>query len=403
MAPGLVRCAQTWDMHAYAVNSRYYSRVMGVLTGTRRRPLAVPETCDTQLQKLMGEVPVYAAWPNLAWQSGGPSYAAGGWCNDNYMPGGRQTKNLAAVEGIDEEMEEQRSTRAVRKRNFRSREAWLNWRPVNVEASGSGLGDRLRSIAAMMAVAELEGKMLRVLWLPDNYCPGEVTNVLQAGAVEIVDDEREWLRLTMAERVVNDLAFYHTMDEVWERWKANFDSTYPENSNTLRNRWGRMLRRLRVNASIVQRVDEQLRTWRPGRLMGVHIRRTDVMQDPAKRINAENVAQYDAALLQRARETAQQKTADAFFIACDNPDSAAHWREQLEPLGLPVFHHWKSWQPDALRQSSLEDAMTDMFLLSRCDRIIGSVYSSFAVVAAEMGSIEYEIVPPAASNNEYAA
>ena len=31
-------------------------------------------------------------------------------------------------------------------------------------------------------------------------------------------------------------------------------------------------------------------------------------------------------------------------------------------------------------------------MLSRCEAVIGSVYSPFAVIAAEMGSVNYEIV-----------
>ena len=251
---------------------------------------------------------------------------------------------------------------------------WLNWQPSNF---GSGLGDRLRSIASMMVVAELQGKLLRMFWLPNQYCPGNVMEVLESAELEIIADQEEWDRLTTGQEKETGFMLHHTMDNVWEAQGGNLQAR-GETSHSMNGRWQRMIRRIRINQQLVRKVDGLRRAWGQGRILGVHIRRTDVLQDAGKPINAANAAAYDAALLEKARERAASGLIDGFFLACDNAISAAAWKELLEPLGLPVFHHQKTWRPDHLRQTSLEDTVVDLCLLSRCDGIIGSVYSSFA-------------------------
>jgi hypothetical protein len=82
---------------------------------------------------------------------------------------------------------------------------------------------------------------------------------------------------------------------------------------------------------------------------------------------------------------------DGILLACDNPVSADWWMDRLASLGRPIFQAEKRWHPSAMRQTSLADAMLDMVLLSRCDRIIGSTYSSFGVLASVIGGVDYEI------------
>ncbi len=384
--PGLVRCHRTWDMHAYAVNARYYNTVMHILTATKGHPAKGAMTCDTQLQLIQKEVPCYAAWPNLAWQPREVSYAAGGWTNDNYLNSGRQSKFLSVVAGLDEEMAEKTGRSVMVERKAA---AWLNWRPAN---TASGLGDRMRSLAGMLAVAAVRGQTLRVLWEPQSACPGKHDDVLEANGYVVVDNDGDWDRLTRGQDCEAGIQQYHTMGHIWEQLTAGGGDTAGETAETVEERWRRMVRRFRVRTDILRRADDLQHGWPVRRLLGVHVRRTDVLKDPQKGITATNQELYDDALLAKASEMAAGGRIDGLFLACDNPASAREWHEKLSGLNLPVCENVKTWNPGAMRQSTLEDAMLDLCLLSRCDAVIGSVYSSFAVIAAEMGSVGYEIV-----------
>jgi hypothetical protein len=389
VSPGLVKCARTWDMHAYAVHARYYTAVMRILTATKGKPARRAETCDTQLQLLQKEVPCYAAWPNLAWQPREVSYAAGGWKNDNYLTSGRQAKFLSMVAGLDEEMAEKTGKRPApvpRKRN-----PWLNWQPAN---AACGLGDRMRSLAAMLAVAAVRGQTLRLLWQPHEACPGKHDDVLEANGYVVVDDAAEWERLTRGQECEQSVQQFHTISQAWEQLTAGGGplTESGEDAASMEARWRRMARRLRVRTDILRRADELQHGWTARRLLGLHVRRTDILKDPNKGITEANQSLYDQALLERARQIAAEGRTDGILLACDNPVSAAEWTERLISLGRPVFQSEKSWNPSAMRQSSLEEAMLDLLLLSRCERIIGSTYSSFAVLSAALGSVEYETV-----------
>ena len=71
VAPGWVRVNQVWSLHAYAVSERYYDVVLKAL-----RAEGCPEKeqgADVILSRLSAEIPMYAVYPNIAWQDEGYS------------------------------------------------------------------------------------------------------------------------------------------------------------------------------------------------------------------------------------------------------------------------------------------------------------------------------------------
>jgi hypothetical protein len=387
--PGLVRCHKTWDMHAYAVNAKFYTQVMRILTATKANPAQGALTCDTELQKIQKELPCYAAWPNLAWQPLEESDAATGWMNDNYLLTGRQSKFTHLVAGLDEEMA-QLTGRAAVAAPYGSR--WLNWSPPH---GASGMGDRMRSLAGMMAVAQAKGQTLRVLWESHPACPAKHDAVLEPNGYVVVDNLREWERLTQGQPCETQIGQSLTMGQIFSHLTSGGGTIAPgETAETMEARWCRMVRKFRIKREILLCADEIQHGWGIGRLLGIHVRRTDILKDPRKGINVANEEGYDAALFRLAEEYCDGGQVEGFFLATDNPTSAAQWRQKLRALDRPVFETAKRWNVHQMRQSSLEDAMLDLNLLSRCDFIIGSTYSSFAVLAAEMGGIQYKIAEP---------
>jgi GR25 family glycosyltransferase involved in LPS biosynthesis len=101
--PGWVKPRATWGAHAIGVHRDFFelfARTCSGRRGDRRRP-AMP--IDDALSALRGHMPAYAVWPNIAWQGPGVSDLAG----VNRKPFdefGRQSDYLAAVEGVDDEM-----------------------------------------------------------------------------------------------------------------------------------------------------------------------------------------------------------------------------------------------------------------------------------------------------------
>lgn len=96
VANGLVRTRSALDNHALVINKAYARDIIrGLRGGTRTAPFQVP-CSDGELAKLMGQLPTYAAFPNLVWQ--GVSYSDTlNRPGSNYFADGRQRTNRNAV------------------------------------------------------------------------------------------------------------------------------------------------------------------------------------------------------------------------------------------------------------------------------------------------------------------
>lgn len=140
-----------------------------------------------------------------------------------------------------------------------------------------------------------------------------------------------------------------------------------------------MARRLQPSEEVQVRLDAVKREFR-GVMVGVHIRRTD------------NSAAVHAASVDDFRRRMHQAVADEpathFYLATDDAEvKGALCREFADRIVCQ--------RTDALRRdtlSGMREAMVDLYALAATGRILGSYWSSFTDMAAEMGDIPVEIV-----------
>jgi hypothetical protein len=103
IAPGMVRCAQATSHMAMLVHKRAYAEVMRGLRGHARGAEGTITYSDAKLALLQGEIPTYAAYPNLAWQR--PGYSDLGKSKVKYFHAdGRQLKHAASMDAVDAAM-----------------------------------------------------------------------------------------------------------------------------------------------------------------------------------------------------------------------------------------------------------------------------------------------------------
>lgn len=105
VAPGLLRVhGRTWDMHAYAVKTRWLPELHRAVRplGFRKTGDTRDEALDTVVPTLHARLPVYAPWPPLAWQARGISNNEVGF-RSNYGPQGRQVLYEEAVAHLPHE------------------------------------------------------------------------------------------------------------------------------------------------------------------------------------------------------------------------------------------------------------------------------------------------------------
>jgi hypothetical protein len=388
---GLVRVTRAWDMHMYAVNAKYYNRVMSVLTPGHRGDTTHLNPCDLQVSTLHAELPVYAAYPNLAGQPREQSYAAYGWFNDNYRNDLQQAKFREAVDGLDTGMEEFDKAAGVVNPELSKRAKPLRWMPGCQEACG--LGDRLRGLAGALAIGAIRGQQVHFWWKSAALCPGDILEVLdEDGFTRECWDERSTLPVTLSPDIsfpVNEMP-----DAVGEF--ARMEGLIPPDcgSREFRLEWEAAVRRFRPSGRVMERVTQSMKSWAGTRFIGVHIRRTDVLGDGQKGITEENRRAYDEYLVSRVRDEWEKGGYHAAMLASDNYQDVELFRQRLEEAGVPAVFLSKKFSPDKVRQTGLVDAASDLILLSRCRVIFGSVWSSFAWIASVHGGIPFHVVCP---------
>lgn len=128
---------------------------------------------------------------------------------------------------------------------------------------------------------------------------------------------------------------------------------------------------------LASRIDELVPD---GPVVGVHIRRTDHVQS----IRHASVEDYIGLM---DKEIASDD-AVRFFLATDDESVK---RRLIGHFGKDRI----STSSGRLRRDTLEGiegAVVDLFALSRCNRILGSYYSSYSEIAAELGQIDL-IIP----------
>ncbi len=98
-ATSLVRVTRALDTQAFAVRRKYYPLVISALKGcTKGTPWKVPPS-DQLLARLADTVPMYAAYPNLAWQRVSESDLVGKNYS-SYHPSGEQRASWHVMEGF---------------------------------------------------------------------------------------------------------------------------------------------------------------------------------------------------------------------------------------------------------------------------------------------------------------
>ena len=100
VAPNLMRVSRGLDNHAVAIHGRFFDMLL-----QRMLPAKLPggrensEPFDCVLSSFHGEIPTYAAWPNLVWQREGYSDMSKSVVG-NYFSDGSQRFMAEAVAGI---------------------------------------------------------------------------------------------------------------------------------------------------------------------------------------------------------------------------------------------------------------------------------------------------------------
>lgn len=112
---------------------------------------------------------------------------------------------------------------------------------------------------------------------------------------------------------------------------------------------------------------------------GIHIRRTD---------NAWAIENSPLELFENKVASILKAEPEAlFYLASDDADTIAHFQKRF---GDAILSRPKTYGRTTVR--GIQDAIIEMWLLSKTRKIFGSFYSSYSGMAAKIGNIDLEIL-----------
>lgn len=284
----------------------------------------------------------------------------------------------------------------------------------------SGLANRLRAFAGYRALSRFRNLPFYVYWEANGACNAAFSDLFELDGLEDVHFIPEDVAHTLRESrgtEFHDAGIWFA--DIWEKHgqeEASRRDFYRAAYETLKG--------LRPNAAIRARIDDFLGRVDLSRHTGIHIRMTDNVHaydwwsknDPSfDRSKVSSLEGFQAIL------SDLQKQREPVFLCTDNTEIASRilhshdnvcmYDKRYDDRGFR--HHFdagpsdvgllsrgrallrrvlRSDEPVSWRTTDIEDALIDLLLLSRCRRIIGTYYSSFAEVSAILGNIPLSVL-----------
>jgi hypothetical protein len=251
-------------------------------------------------------------------------------------------------------------------------------------------------MASSLALARASGHPLTVYWFKNKYlnCPfGRLFESIEG--VEVLDVHASQMRgllsvdtLRYRLRALNgpmDLLLNN--EKVEEYWAAGVDLVpmVAKAKRCIIVSYYSLLETkpylgvFRPRPDILAEVNRASAELEPGKLVGVHIRGTD---------NVESVERSPVeSFLVRMQKEVEQDPGARFFLATDDPAT-----EQVVRGRFPgrVATRPKVFARD--KAEGARDALVDLLILSKCRLILGSYWSSFTDMAADLGGAQVEVV-----------
>ncbi len=264
----------------------------------------------------------------------------------------------------------------------------------DAEELGWGLGDRIRGVACVLALASELGCRILLRWEPNDACDARFEDLFDCP--DLVTFTR---RLTVRDcgRISPTITMTENINimpaHAFQLFSANAKTNVFRSVGHFDRCWAEQIRLLKPVPSFREAIDECVSKRFRERMVAVHLRRTDVLGDGTKPIDAENQSAFDDRMLAEIQALHRDAPDMGLFLASDDREYFRDWRNRLQDLGMHVVVHEKEWG-DTFRQTSIGDALIDLYLIGHCQIILGSVWSSFLFVAQHIRGAELRYIQP---------
>jgi hypothetical protein len=217
----------------------------------------------------------------------------------------------------------------------------------------SGLSNRIRTILGFLQVCKRKNKKLTVIWLKDGACNGKFKDYFKP---------IPGVRITSKIKGKIHFTGQSTIEEITEHYN-------------LKQQKG-----LYCNIQLIPRIENEINMFVKEHnikyTIGIHVRRTDLTGTyTARCLNGGTSS--DSQFYKFIKLNSKNKP---FFIATDNKKTQDNYSKKYKKV---LFYSYVK-ESNNLRQTTLEAAIIDIYILSYCKKIKGTVNSSFSDFSREL-------------------
>ncbi|MEM1038853.1 MAG: hypothetical protein AAGI12_05230 [Pseudomonadota bacterium] len=226
-----------------------------------------------------------------------------------------------------------------------------------------GLANRLRTILTYLHLAEKAQAPLYCCWEADEHCPGLFQDYFEPLYRPIFGQAHWDHHMTLRDVISFRGQGYPT--DIAEAHGVNLSDA----QHTA------LYEKLVLKPELRSQIDAFADSVDIGSCIGLHIRRTDHVKDAVSQTGG---YADDNQFMTQIEALIAQDVQARFFLATDNAETQQTFQDRF---GERLVIYSSVPRSDALRKTSLRHAIFDVYLLSKCQRIFGSTYSSYSQLA----------------------
>ena len=239
-----------------------------------------------------------------------------------------------------------------------------------------GLCNRLRSLCSYLVLRDFLDIPLFICWDTEEACNCYFSELFEPICETI--SPQSMLQFFSSKNASQILYVYVGVDAY---------KTYLEDNiyiGTFRTQYLEYIRKIKAKSHFLQEIEEfKQQHWTDtDHIVGLHIRRTDLYPHMKSR-NLQSKFSSDENFIS-AIEKEIDNGCSKFFLATDNEITQNIIHNNFPGKIISYCHTFNNKNK---RHTSVENALIDLYLLSNCQKIIGSYYSSFSEYAADLGNV----------------
>jgi hypothetical protein len=277
----------------------------------------------------------------------------------------------------------EKSLQDLHKQQINARSDLKNIQKIIYHAQSGGLCNRLRTLCSCLALSDVLKIPLEICWLPSGNCNCYFEDLFEQSFATI---DFENILTTFQNSFENSIYITNMTSFCNVLHKEYLEKLDIISLKDYEIKYLRSLEKLIVKTKIKEEIDRFISKNWTDNIVGIHVRRTDHTLHFSHNSNtAQKLSTDDKFFSKIDREISQGVS--KFFLATDNSETQAIFKNRYPDRFITYCQEFHS---SKARQTTIQDALIELYLLSRTKKLIGSNYSTFSIYAAELGNINLE-------------